>query len=234
MSEVVPKNTRREIKFVSYDIHRETILDWLRTHQARFVTVHPDRWVNSVYFDNYDYAAVAENLLGASARTKVRYRWYGEEAGAGPAAGIFEVKQKRNTFGWKSRYAVPESPYRPGDTWRSVCARIIDQLPPEAKRRLQENPLPTFINRYLRKYFLSSDGKIRATVDTNQAVWDQRFKSHPNLVHRGKLPGTLVVEFKFNREELGLACEMLTGFPVRVSRHSKYINGIMAISGRSA
>ena len=104
----VPQSTRLEIKFASYDIHSDVILHWLRVHPACFITPYPSRLVNNVYFDTHDYAAFSENLLGSSSRTKVRYRWYGEEQG--PAVGVLEIKFKRNYFGWKTRYRIASPP----------------------------------------------------------------------------------------------------------------------------
>ena len=57
---------------------------------------------------------------------------------------------------------------------------------------------------------------------------------HRNAAYRRALqalvtPETLVVEFKFNRDLQPMASTLLQGFPLRVSRHSKYINGALAI-----
>ncbi len=68
-------------------------------------------------------------------------------------------------------------------------------------------------------------------MDTRQAVWDQRFKPYPNFKHAANLPRVLVVEFKFDRKDRDQASEMLQGMPLRVSRHSKYMTGMRAISG---
>ena len=229
MSYRVPEHGRREIKFVAYEVHYHTLLQWLGLNAAGFVAPYPDRSVNNVYFDTYDYPAFSDNLFGASSRTKVRYRWYGNSLG--PDAGTLEIKCKRNAFGWKLRYPVAKAPYEPSADWRGVRQALLEQLPPDGRRTLNANPFPVLINRYYRKYFLSADGKVRATVDTRQAVMDQRFKPHPNLTHRANLPHTLVVEFKFDRRDWKLASSVLQGIPLRVSRHSKYINGVRAIQG---
>ncbi len=106
---------------------------------------------------------------------------------------------------------------------------MVEQAPAEAKHWLDINPLPVMINRYYRNYFVSSDGKMRATIDTRQEVWDQRYESRPSFNLKANLPETLVVEFKFNRDLQPMASKLLQGFPLRVSRHSKYVNGALAI-----
>ena len=229
MNRCVPEYARLEIKFSAYEVHFHTLLHWLHIHRAGFRIPFPDRWVNNVYFDTHNYHAFAENLSGASSRTKVRYRWYGESIC--PDAGALEIKCKRNYFGWKLRYTIFDSPYKSGYSWQNIRQALLERLSPEGKKWLNASTFPIMINRYYRKYFLSSDEKIRVTVDTKQAVWDQRFKPYPNFNHRANLPSALVVEVKFSRNDRELASQILRDIPLRVSRHSKYINGLEAIHG---
>jgi hypothetical protein len=225
----VSEDARLEIKFVAYEVEYQKLLSWLTTHPAGFSSAFPPRLVNNVYFDTHCYSAFAENLIGVSARTKVRYRWYGDSLE--PDTGVLEVKRKRNYFGWKLHYKVPESPGTQRSSWRDIRQNLRKNLSNEGKIWFDANPFPILINRYHRLYFLSADGRIRATVDTKQAVWDQRFKSYPNYNRSANLPNSLVVEFKFNREHRDYASSVLQGMPLRVSRHSKYINGVRAIQG---
>lgn len=229
MAMQVPEDARLEIKFVSYEVEYQKLLSWLATHPAGFSSAFPPRLVNNVYFDTHCYSAFTENLMGVSARTKVRYRWYG--ASIEPDIGVLEVKRKRNYFGWKLHYKVPDKPGTQGSSWRDIRQNLRKHLSQEGRIWFDANPFPILINRYHRLYFLSADGRIRATVDTKQAVWDQRFKSYPNYEHCANLPNSLVVEFKFNREDRDFASSVLQGMPLRVSRHSKYINGVRAVQG---
>ncbi len=227
MTEKVPEDARMEIKFVGYSVNYNTVLNAIRMHPAGFVVPYPDRQVNNVYFDTFDYFALAENLSGVSSRTKLRYRWYGDSLT--PDSGALEVKCKRNYFGWKLRYNVHNLRYRSRASWRAIRRAMVEQVPAEAKQWLDCNPLPVLINRYTRNYFVSSDGRMRATIDTRQEVWDQRYDSRPNFNLKANLADTVVVEFKFDRELQRMASKLLQGFPLRVSRHSKYVNGTTAI-----
>jgi hypothetical protein len=228
MSLTVPQTARLEIKFTAYETEYHRLVHWLNLHSAAFYVPFPSRWVNSIYFDTYDYSAFVGNLSGESSRTKVRYRWYGNADT--PDSGTLEVKRKRNYFGWKLRYPVSEPPYAEGDTWQAIYDKILAQLPPAGRVWLLQNPVPVMRNRYFRDYFLSRDGLVRVTIDTQQAVWDQRFKPKPNLTRRANLPRSLVVEFKFDRENCDVASQLVQGMPIRVSRHSKYINAVRAIA----
>jgi hypothetical protein len=226
MSRRTPESTRQEIKFVAYETEMPGLLQWIRIHRARFYRPYPDRRVSNVYFDTHDLAACSENLSGASARTKVRYRWYGDLVA--PAAGTLEIKRKRNFFGWKIQYRVEEEPYTEGATWGDIRQNIMRQVPSEGRMWFKLSPAPVILNRYLRRYFVSADNNIRLTVDCQQSVFDQRLKSTPNFSRPAHLPRSLVVEFKFAREDRQLASDFMQAVPVRVSRHSKYMNGVLA------
>ena len=229
MSYIVPVAARYEVKFVAYIDRIHEMLKWIKLHPAALIEPYPDRKVNNVYFDTFKYTAFAENLSGASSRTKVRYRWYGDSLG--PDKGVLEIKRKRNYFGWKTYHKVNLAPFKVGDNWRSVQSKIMGQIDLKGKIWMQSNPFPIMINRYKRKYFVSHDDKVRVTVDTDQKVWDQRYKPYPNMVHPANLPDTFVVEFKFDRKDIVYASEILQGIPLRVGRHSKYMNAVRACSG---
>lgn len=228
MSLSVPKDARLEIKFVSYTSNLDTLMNWIHLHPSGFYSPFPDRQVNNIYFDGHQYTAYTENLSGSSERTKVRYRWYGESIK--PCAGTLEIKRKRNYFGWKLYYRVNSAPYCPEMNWCVIRKNIRDQISEHGRFWLDLNPFPILINRYRRMYFVSRDEKIRATIDINQAVWDQRFKSKPNFIHKANLPDTLIVEIKFDRKDRGYASRTIQSLPLRVSRHSKYMTGVNTIS----
>ena len=230
MSRRVPAHARLEIKFVASELEVHHLTQWLRLHPAGFYTPHPDRQVNNVYFDTHHYFAFTENLSGASARTKVRYRWYGHHDY--PVAGALEIKCKRNYFGWKLRFDAAESPCSSDtDSWPDIRSNLIAQLEPEARKWLEANPHPVILNRYHRSYFVTHDGRVRATIDTGQVMYDQRYKPAPNITRPANIPRTLVLEFKFARSDRDHAAQITQGLPLRVSRNSKYMTGVKAIHG---
>ena len=71
MSEHAPDDARFEIKFVADATRYHELERWIRLNPAGFHTSYPPRQVNNVYFDTPDLYAYAENLSGASARSKV-------------------------------------------------------------------------------------------------------------------------------------------------------------------
>jgi hypothetical protein len=223
MTYVVPPGARLEVKFEADESRLHDMLHWLRLHRSRFSEVYPPRRVDSIYFDSPDYRAMADNFAGISARTKVRIRWYGVERE--PSPGALELKRKRNGFGWKLRYDLTVPRRRHATNWKKFREAVDGQLPREARHWLAGHAVPTLMNSYLRRYYLSGDGKVRVTVDTEQMVWDQRIKPYMNLKYRANLPRRMILEFKFERRDRRTASEIVQGLPIRLSRHSKYLTG---------
>ena len=227
-ADVAPES-RYEIKFTASEVHRARVEQWLRTHRAGFRTAFPARWVNNIYFDSFDYGAFSENLAGVSARTKIRYRWYGELLSTRP--GAIELKCKRNLFGWKRVYRLEEYLCLTSKPWREIYTALRERIPEELRCHLDAHPQVVLINRYRRRYFVSGDGRIRATVDWKQMVWDQRFNRFPNLDRPANMPRSMVLEIKCDRGERELASRIVQSLPIRVGRHSKYVVGVRAITG---
>lgn len=224
---LVPDGARQEIKFVTNRRDTDVVYQWLRLHPLAFSEAYPMRTVHNVYFDTLEYSAYAENLAGVSDRTKVRYRWYGDSLL--PSPGKLEIKQKRNQYGWKLLYKVKDLPVDDRTTWTEIRDMIALQLDHEGRLWLEQNPWAVMINHYRRFYYLSACGRIRVTLDFDQMVWDQRKNPRPNVRLKANLPETVVVECKFDRAQRKLATQVLNGLPIRVARHSKYMNAVSAI-----
>ncbi|MDH3213663.1 MAG: VTC domain-containing protein [Myxococcales bacterium] len=222
----VPEGARHEVKFTAAPVRYRVLAQWLRLHSAGFTSPYPPRRVNNVYFDDYRLVAYHENLVGESARSKVRLRWYGETLH--PDSGVLEVKRKRNLMGWKLSYATGAIDLE-ADSWRVIRGKLRAGLSPEARLWLDANPQAVLINRYEREYFVSRDGKVRVTLDARQRVFDQRFGERPNVTRPANLPDTVVVEFKFDRGDFSLGSRAIQGMPVRASRNSKYVIGVQSL-----
>lgn len=224
----IPDEARYEVKFVAVATRYRELERWILLNPAGFRTAYPPRRVNNVYFDTPDLDAYAENLSGTSARAKLRLRWYGETDR--PETTVLEVKRRRNHLGWKHHY--PGGPLDfASDSWGRIRRRLRDRLSPEGKLWLDSHPQPVLINCYHRQYFESPGGRLRATLDWRQRVFDQRLKARPNLHHRANLPDTLVVEIKFHRSDHRLGSQAIEAIPIRVSRNSKYMIGLHSILG---
>ena len=73
---------------------------------------------------------------------------------------------------------------------------------------------------------MTHDGSIRVTVDTDISYYDQRYCSRPNFNCGERKSPDVVIEFKANRCHQKELSSFVNTFPVRVSRNSKYVNGM--------
>jgi hypothetical protein len=87
---------------------------------------------------------------------------------------------------------------------------------------------PALINQYQREYYATPDGLIRATLDYNQVFFNQRFATRPNIHRPSPLSPLTVIEVKAPPEQSAQLESVMSRFPLPRSRHSKYINGVMA------
>jgi hypothetical protein len=219
---------RYELKFVAPSRDLDIVLNWLRLHRAGFSQPYSGRWINSIYFDTHDYAAAADKLAGLPDRAKVRYRWYGFDRT--PQPGALEVKYRRGALGFKVTYPVGER--LDAASWRGFCGQLDAALPGAGRRWLMENPLPVVLACYYRRYFASADGRIRATVDTEQTFYDQRFRTGLDLTR--PLPGigeTMVLEVKVGSADREAAVACLATVPMRATANSKYVAGLLRARG---
>ena len=72
---------------------------------------------------------------------------------------------------------------------------------------------------------------MRVTLDANQQFFDQRLAPIPNFGRRDDRLDTLVVEFKFARDDHRRANRFIQGIPFRLSRNSKYVIGFQLLRG---
>jgi hypothetical protein len=224
VSRAGPEDARFEVKFVATALRYHDLLHWIRMHPVAFRRPFPPRYVNNVYFDTHDLSSFWQ--VGGAERSKLRLRWYGEVPRS--ERSVLEVKRRRNRLGWKLRFEAGPLDLE-ASSWRELMHDLRRRLPPEGALWLDLHPRPVLVNRYERHYFATPDERVRITVDRRQAVYEQRFRSRPNLGSRANMPDTLVVEVKFHRRDGQLGGCVIQGIPVRVSRNSKYAIGVQSM-----
>lgn len=224
----VPIDARYEVKFVTDSVNKPQLLRWLKLNPAAFRSAFDDRWINNLYFDTKDYVAYSENLAGSSSRTKCRLRWYGPLNESDH--GYLEIKHRRSCYGWKERADVAWTGISDIENWAAFHQSLVGQSDGNFRALVDYFSQPVLINRYQREYYISADGLIRTTVDTELDCWDQRFASSPSLLRKANNVRVAVVEVKFSREHRHIAADVLKYIPLRVSRHSKYVTGLAALA----
>ena len=63
---------RFERKFILRDMNNSEIISSLFHSKIHFINQYPDRQVNSIYFDNYNYDSIHQNLDGINDNMKSR------------------------------------------------------------------------------------------------------------------------------------------------------------------
>jgi len=221
---IVPlDDLRYEIKFVVPITESYRLTAWVRAHTAAFGIAYPPRRVNNVYYDSYGLDTYEENLSGVSERTKIRLRWYGADSER--LSGKLELKMKRNRLGWKNSFPIKDLMFY-GRSWQRITRDLRQQLPTEGRSWLDDHPEPVLINRYLRQYHVSRNGRIRITLDTELSAYDQRLARSPNRTARTNLPDVMVLEAKADSSHFGELGDVISSMPSRVGRFSKYVSGL--------
>jgi len=220
---------RYEIKLVCPMAWLPQVHALVRLHPEVFRVAYPPRRVNSVYFDTLDVEGVLDNLDGASERNKLRWRWYG------PSWLVehshLELKSKRGMAGFKELCPIQASfDPRRETTWNDALAFLRQQADDRFRVWLSQVSCATILNHYEREYYVSWDGQIRLTLDTQLMVYDQRFSRRPNLRYPTPMPNTVVIELKADAALADRLSDVLSALPFRPERNSKYINGFLVTS----
>lgn len=217
-------NYRYERKFVISQLDRHEIESLIKLHPAMFDQAYPPRFVNNIYFDSFDLKYYYGTTAGDAARVKVRIRWYGNLADP-IEKPILEFKIKRGLLGTKQSFPLP--PFQLDETFDATSISSIVQaseLPEELKLQLLYLR-PWLINRYHRQYYRSADNCFRLTLDT-QMQWYDVTASSISLGPRHTDQCNTVMELKYDQINDHKAPSIANAFPFRMTKNSKYTNGI--------
>ena len=188
---------------------------------------HAPRTVSSVYFDSARYESFRQSSSGTSERMKLRLRWYGDLHHA--VSPTLELKHRLNQVGHKTWHAV-DSIDLDDTTWASVRTMLRARVPGPDRLHIEAMRCPILVATYRRHYFVTSDRRIRVTVDTNLRFFDQRQRPKPNLVFDSAKADFAVVECKLARSVDENEAHILDPLNLRWTRFSKYCFGLGALA----
>ena len=197
----------------------------IKQHPRLFRAPYPPRYVNNLYLDTPDMVNYFDNVDGAMQRRKIRVRWYAEPFGK-VTRPMLEVKAKDGLVATKHTY--PLSAFRMDARF---CDRIFQRvlsdsdLPPVVRHDLRGLNVVLF-NRYYRHYYATHDGAFRLTLDTQLAFYKVNGLYGNQFAHRQVNARDVVVELKYEIEQEPQANRVAGFFPFRVTRNSKYVQGI--------
>ena len=81
------------------------------------------------------------------------------------------------------------------------------------------------MNRYSRKYYRSGDGKYRITIDSNLGYY-KLLQLNNNFSHKIIDKNARIIELKYDKDSDDRAKNVTNYFPFRISKSSKYIEGV--------
>jgi SPX domain protein involved in polyphosphate accumulation len=219
------RSHRYERKFLAEELFPCQVEALVRRHPLMFRAPFPPRQINSLYLDTADMENYYDNVAGAAARRKVRLRWYG--ALTGPVARpMLEIKVKDGLVGKKLAYAM--APFTLDETFCDRAFQALagrSDLPPVVRTDLRTLS-PVLLNCYRRSYHATRDGRFRITVDWRQEFYKINAAFGNSLLHRQRNARDVILELKYDVDQEPLADRAAGYFPFRVTRNSKYIQGI--------
>lgn len=208
-------NDLRIEKKIVLGVHKSDFLK-KKLLETGFTRHFQDREISSLYIDTIDYNNAKDNINGISRRKKIRLRWYNNDT-----SEIFiEEKNKNNFTVWKNIESFNFKLNKQNLLKKFSCLSTFKN------NNFLKNNNYKFILRtnYKRSYWLSSNNKIRATIDNNLKT--SSFFSN-NFIN---LPDT-ILEFKFSPEDENNFRDLFREnfYDLRMNKYSKYVRSFIAL-----
>lgn len=226
------KTNRFERKFV---IEREGVSyveRIVKMNSGAFRPVFHERQINNIYFDTPNLRNYYDNHFGKNKRVKVRIRWYGETLGL-VKTPILEFKLKSGPTGRKLSFKLKKFTYNNSLKKSDIISIIEDSDVPDWVLNELKYLVPTLVNTYKRKYFLSFDRKFRFTIDHHLDYYQFAAGNLANYAHN-RNHDIVVLELKYDLENDTFAGNITSELPFRLNKFSKYVTGVEAFNGHLA
>ena len=220
MEDLGHKHCRYEKKFLvsGMTVHEAEMI--VKLHPAFFSGVYNQRYINNIYFDTHDHKSYHDSVDGVSERVKVRIRWYGELFNY-IEKPVLEIKEKNGLLGYKRTFILNSFSMDKDINKQSITNVIKESNIPGNVKFEISNMSPILMNRYIRSYFLSSDGRYRITIDSNMVFYDMLTAHRLVQGKTGEL--NIIVELKYNYVNGHFVDNITNHFPFRMTKSSKYV-----------
>jgi len=219
---------RYERKFFIESLNENEIETLIFTHPAVFREIYYRRRINNIYFDTFSREHYFDNVDGADKRLKVRLRWYGNIFGE-IKKPVLEVKLKHNLHVGKLVYPITSFTLDEKFSLDEIQKTFREARLSEALKLHLAGIEFSLLNSYSRKYFLSADRNYRITVDTGMEAY-KILSSRNTFLSKEIDRINVILELKYNKAQDEHVDEITNFFPLRMTRSSKYVDGIMKMS----
>ncbi len=211
---MIKKIKRFERKWIFKSNNFLSLINALIRSNLFFRNQYPARKVNSVYFDTSKYSSIRQNLDGVSEKKKIRIRWYGnKDIITNP---VIEIKSKKGFETKKESIKIKEL----NKIKLFDLKKIKENL--NTKLKLKKTVNPVLTTHYKREYFISLNGKIRATVDYNLQSIFLNNESQIDIVKN--FNNICVLELKYPVSFDRFVRKYLKDITLRLSKNSKFVN----------
>ena len=218
------KRSRYERKFVISGVSKPGIEQIVKSHPSAFSELFHERNVNNIYLDTPNLTFFLDNVAGKSRRKKVRIRWYGDLYGR-IEKPVLEFKLKAGAVGDKLSFQLHPFTLDENFDQNTLLETFASSNLPDWVRE-EILPLePHLLNRYTRKYFLSFDKKFRTTID-NQLIYHDISRRNNSFIKKSVNETDVIVELKYDFKDDDMANSVSGNFPFRMTKSSKYVNGV--------
>ena len=224
LNKEIISNNRYERKFFINNMSTSEIESLIKIHPHIFSDIFHPRYINNIYFDSIDLNNYYDNVEGAEKRIKIRLRWYGELFGDINKPTL-EFKIKSGLLGKKISCKIPSFKFDSEfniDTFKNI---IKEAKVSEILQIKLHDKIPTLLNRYKRRYFISENNKFRITVDNNQFFY-QIGPRRNFFLKKVEDKENTIVELKYGIKDDNYANQVSNNFPFRLTKSSKYVTGI--------
>jgi len=225
-SEKFKKNIiyRFERKFVIDSLCRSGVELIIKQNPYAFSAIYHERFINNIYFDTPSLNYFFDNHIGKSERKKVRIRWYGDFFGK-IYHPVLEFKFKEGHVGWKESFKLKEFVLDKNFNMDYIKTIIQRSAVPDWVLQDVFKLEPTLLNRYTRKYMQSFNKKYRITIDDG-LIYQNISKRNNSFSQESVDRKSIIVELKYNFKFDNEAEKVSNYFPFRLTKNSKYVNGI--------
>jgi|SaaInlStandDraft_1057018.scaffolds.fasta_scaffold72209_2 hypothetical protein len=222
MEKVVNNNYRFERKIVVDSIKYEDLIYMFKSQG--FNELFPERDICNVYLDDLNYHSLKDNILGNTKRLKHRIRWYGNLFGS-IEKSVLEQKIKVGNVGFKNNFKISKKFTFLDSLSFSELTNLVRNILEDLKENIFIDFLyPASINTYTRCYFSDIFNRFRITIDK-----DIKYYSFQNEIKIAKSDPRVIIEIKYKNEDDIYVSNILNFIYLRLSKNSKYVNGIESI-----
>jgi SPX domain protein involved in polyphosphate accumulation len=225
------RTLRQEIKFKVFDVDASDFYRWLQV-RSPFRKAYPSRHISSIYFDTVNYDFAASNMSGESSRIKLRARWYPEKIENSllerdnNTKYRIELKRKINNLSDKTILDAFYLNEKDQETkLSSLRHRTTLAFNPSSTNIIN----PVIKINYSRDYFQAHKSEsLRLTVDKN-ITYQTITGLNKNLLSISYF----IVEIKFDPNIRNKVEKILSDFPFRMVRNSKYLACLSQVKNNS-